>query len=190
MNFRKLIGITILAGSLSISPTVSAQEKKCEGPAQLCQEISELQNQLENQKSLRQAAESKETEEVSKARVEAKKEDDHEKEERMKKVIGLAALMAVVLKLLISSLNSWKGYFTTDKQKAWLKVSLVGVGFITFLLTNIGYGIPWWQALILAGGGPASIAVHEVTKLVPVLRGKKKLAEAEQETSEEPTEGA
>lgn len=184
MNIRKYVSIALFSGIILSGSKGFAQGQKCEGPAQLCQEISELQEQLENQKNLRKAAESKESEEVSKARAEGRRADDHEKEERMKKVIGLAALMAVILKLMVSSLNSWKGYFTTDKQKAWLKVSLIGIGFITFLLTNIGYGIPWWQALILAGGGPASIAVHEVTKLVPVLRGKKKLADAEKESTE------
>lgn len=164
-----------------IGSVASAQHRKCEGPAELCQEISDLQDQLENQKSLRKAVEDKEVVEVSTARREGKRDDDHEKEERMKKVIGLAALMAVVLKLAISSLNAWKGYFNTDKQKAWLKISVVGVGFIVFLLTNIGYGIPWWQALILAGGGPASLTIHEIVKLIPVVTGKKKLVEAEKE---------
>ena len=176
----KLFLSVFLALSLFCLPSF-AQDKKCDGPAQLCQQIADLQAQVQVQKDMKDQAALKEHADLAAAKA----ANDAAEEERMKKVIAAAALMAVVLKLLVSSLKSWKGFFKTDKQKAGLKIALVGLSVAIFLVTNMSYGIPWWQALILAGGGPASIAVHEILKLFEVLSGKKTYEQAEQEEAQE-----
>jgi hypothetical protein len=158
----KLLSGLIVSIIIAFSIPVHAQAK-CEGPAELCTEIQQLRTDISARKSL----------EVKATAEAAAKEQ--QKEGRTQKMIAGAAILAVLLKTLLSGVKSWTGYFTTDKQKAALKLITVGVGLLAFIVTNIGYGIPWWQALILAGGGPASVAVHEFTAMVPVLNGKAKL---------------
>lgn len=139
----------------------------------MCAHIADLQKSLENQKEVAEKAEASKSGAVQE---EAKKKEA-EAGDDAGRMIAFAAMSAVVLKLVISTLTSWKGYFKGDLAKAWLKVALVVFGFLVFVATNLGFGIPWWQALILAGGGPGSILVHEIGKLVPVLRGQKKYHE-------------
>lgn len=172
----------------------SAPAKKCEGPKELCAQVLELQEKLKAQEALSEKKDDKK--DVDKAQIgeleskltaqtalvdqkEAEKKTEVVKSqqkdaENVARMIALAAVLAIALKTLVSVLQSWKGFFTTDKQKAWLKIATLVIGFLAFLLTNIGFGIPWWQAIILAGGGPGAIMVHELTKMIPVLLGKKK----------------
>ena len=164
---RKLTVIYTLLAALIISPmavqVVYAQDQQCEGDPEMCSQVIELKHQLEVQKQL-----------AAKASA-----GEQETGDKTAKMIALAAAMAVILKLLVSLASSWKGYFKTDKQKAALKIGLVVSGFVIFLATNVGMGINWWQSLILAGGGPGSILVHELAKLLPVLQGKKKYNEVD-----------
>jgi cation transport ATPase len=171
-----------------MAPTVAvAQEQKCEGPKELCAQILELKAKLDAQKAEKEKVSAeKDTANAEKDKANAEKdtakaEKDSAKLEAEKKdaenvarMIAFAAILAILLKSLVSALQSWKGFFTTDKQKAWLKIITLVVGFAAFLLSNIGFGIPWWQSIILAGGGPGAIMVHELMKLIPVLLGKKK----------------
>ncbi len=155
-------------------PAPSASTTKCEGPADLCAQIAELQQKVGAQKALADKAAGEKTAEMKAA------EQKHAN--MVAKMVALAATLAVLLKALLSALKSWKSFFTTDKGKAWLKVSTVLIGFLAFLLTNIGFGMPWWQAMIVAGGGPGSILVHELVKLIPVIRGKAPLPEDEKKS--------
>jgi hypothetical protein len=159
-------------------PGRSEAQQKCEGPAELCAQIIELQVKLEEQKmaSVQDGVE-KTVEDQAKERKEA---------EDGAKAVGLAALIAVLLKAVLSALKGWRSFFTTDKGKAWLKVITVLIGFGAFFLTNVGMGIRWWQALIVAGGGPGAILVHEMLKLIPVIAGKKPLPEDERNPDSEP----
>ncbi len=157
---------TIVFVLTSIFTLPAFAQQKCEGPPELCAQVEELNKRLAEQKAVSDKYAGEKTAEV-------KKSDDRNKA-RAQKLIAFAASIAILLKFLISALSSWKPYFKTDKGKAWLKAITVGAGFLTFLLTNVGFGIPWWQALILAGGGPGAIVFHDLTKLIPVIRGQKK----------------
>ncbi len=164
--FKKLaflVLFTLFIGQAS--PQVAyTQDQQCYGDPEMCAQVVELRRQLEAQKA---------------ASTKATIVDEQKTGDQTAKIIGLAAALAVILKLLVSLVSSWKGCFKTDREKAWLKVGLVVTGFVIFLSTNIGLGINWWQSIILAGGGPGSILVHELTKLWPVLMGKKKFEEVD-----------
>ncbi len=177
--FYKLTSLLVLAVFLGFSSPVSAQdaapEQKCEGDPQMCAHIADLQKTLKAQKEIIEKSQTDKTVAVK----EEEKKKDAEAGDEAGKMIAFAATFAVALKLLVSTLSAWKGFFRSDKAKAWLKVSLVVGGFLVFVATNLGFGIPWWQALILAGGGPGSILVHELGKLIPVFRGQKKYEEVD-----------
>lgn len=180
-----LVALLTLSSGPALAQTI-APVQRCEGPADLCQKVSELQSAIEAQKKAAAVEKAKEQGDIAKAKAEEKAKDDQEKAERMAKLVAGAAVMAVALRTLLLSLQSWKSFFTTDKGKAWLKVITLCVGFVAFILTNIGFGIPWWQALVIAGGGPGAILVHELMKLIPVLKGTKKYAEVEPQDSDPP----
>jgi hypothetical protein len=152
-----------------VTPSLAAPEVKgCEGPAEICAQVRDL-----NQKIVElQASKSKDLDAKASAVVAA---EDQKNSDRMQKVIAAAGVISVVLKMLLSGLASWKDFFTTDKGKAWLKLITVGVGLLTFVATNVGMGIPVWQALILAGGGPGAMAIHSLHQMIPVILGKGKL---------------
>jgi len=137
---------------------------KCEGPPELCAQILELRGKLDAQKAL--------TEKDQGEKTAAVKAAEQSQTDKLAKAMAAAASIAVMLKLLLSGLKSWKSYFKTDKGKAWLKITTLGTGFVAFLLTNFGMGLSWWQALIVAGGGPGAILVHELSRLIPVVEGK------------------
>ena len=143
-----------LVFALFVPSPAHGQTTQCEGPPELCEQIKSLQTQLHDSK--------KET-------LSEKKEDA----DRTEKLIAYAALMAVVLKISMSFLKSYSEFFKTDKGKARIRLASILVGLSAFLLSNIGFGMPIWQAIILAGGGPGAIAIHEIMKLIPVLRGEK-----------------
>lgn len=171
---KKFASLAALAAFLwaLFAPVVSlAQEaRKCEGPEELCAQVLDLRAKLDQQKALTDKKDEEKSVEKSVAVKETKKQEEH----KTAVSIAIAASMAVILKLIVSMLQSWKGYFTTDKQKAGLKIGILVVGFAAFLLTNRGLGMDWWQAVIIAGGGPGAMLVHDLQKLIPVLFGKKK----------------
>lgn len=165
---RKFVFLLCLIFTVGLARTAQAQDQKCMGDPQQCLQIMQLQQDLAAQKAL-----------TARTRTDTVQATAQQTSDRAAKLIALSATLAVVLKILISVLSSWQGYFTTDKGKAGLKIGLVSAGFFVFLFTNFGFGIPWWQSVILALGGPGSIMVHELTKLIPVLRGQKKLADVD-----------
>lgn len=171
---KKLVILLFAVLAITVaSPSFAQQE--CEGPPELCAQIIELKSAVGAQKEL-----SKKQSEDSTAATEAA---EKKRSEDMARMVGFAATIAILLKALLSALSGWKSYFKTDKGRAWLKIITVVVGFAAFIATNIGFGIPWWQALIVAGGGPGSILVHELMKLIPVIRGKAPLPADERDSS-------
>lgn len=88
------------------------------------------------------------------------------------KMAAIAAAIAVFLRSVLSFLKSIEKIPDTPKGKAWMKLSTLLVGFLIFVASNLGVGMPWWQALILAGGGPGSILVNELAKAWPILFGR------------------
>jgi hypothetical protein len=155
------ITATLTAFILCLALPAIAEDSKCNGPPTLCAQILELQSKLtlqniEHQKAIRAEAQASENRTVSNAG----------------KMAAGAAIFAVILKLLLSGISNWRDYFNTDKGKAWVRLITLIVGFLAFIATNIGLKMPWWQALILALGGPGAILVHEITKIIPALQGK------------------
>jgi hypothetical protein len=143
----------------------------CEGPKELCDQVLDLQAKLNEQKAVAdRAAGAAATEKTALQLAAERKHRD-----RTMKLVAAAAVIATVLKSLISALRAWKGYFKTSKSRAQMRLITLTTGFVAFILTNIGFGIPWWQALIVASGGPGAILVHELTKLKPALQGKAEL---------------
>jgi hypothetical protein len=154
--------VMFLAACLLTPSAASAQDQKCDGPADLCAQITDLQQKLSAQKG-----------DENKVVAEEVKAADNKSAEK-------AAKLAVILKLILSVLGNWKSYFKTDKGKAWVKVITLVVGFVAFVATNIGFGIVWWQSLIVAFGGPGAILVHELAKVWPALTGKGALSPDEE----------
>lgn len=174
LTFCSIIFIfTFSFAALPAEPTSVPAVQKCEGPVELCSQIVDLKKKLADQKSLSDQKALEKSDEV--------KKKEKESSERTMKVIAAASMIAVALKILLSLLKSWKGYFTTDKGKAWLRVSTLIIGLLAFILTNIGFGMTWVESLILAGGGPGAILVHELQKLIPVLRGKEKMPPSDED---------
>lgn len=174
---KKIVVLVLtIAMFLLAFPTIAQQPPppKCEGPADMCAQIQELKTALEKQKAVSDAQDQVKDTKVA-AEVAAA---DQAKEAKIAKLIAAAGVMAIMLKILLSMLKSWKDYFTSDKGKAWLKIISLLVGCIAFIISNIGFGIPWWQALMLASGGPGAILVHELIKLFPVIEGKAKYTES------------
>lgn len=179
MKYLVSLTIAFLLAAFTVEPSARAQEdaaaQQCDGPEELCDQLQELRDAITKRDAAIDAARGEVDEKVR----EAEAKEDAEKEERMKKVIGTAAVLAVALRMLLSMLASWKDYFKTDQGKAWLKLVTIVVGLLAFVAGNMGFGLPWWQALILAGGGPASMAVHSVIRLIPALKGKAKYKDPE-----------
>lgn len=172
---RKLILAASAAAVFLIAlPAASLPEYEgCEGPIELCDEVMELREQIQK---LEELDEAKEAESVQKLE-DAKAVEKREAEGKAARSIAIAAVIAIVLRQILQSLKGWNGFFTTDKAKGWIKVITITIGLAAFVAANIGMGIPWWQAAILAGGGPGAMAVDGIIKMVPVLLGKKKYEE-------------
>jgi hypothetical protein len=162
MKIRILLtAVVMMLAVVVVTPTLA--QSKCEGPADLCAQILELQKAVGAQKAVSMKATSD-----SVAAEQAKSE-------KMARLIAMAASLAVALKLLVSMLKSWTSWLENDKQKAMMKAALLLLGFGSFVAGNIGLGLPWWQALVVAGGPPGAILIHELSSLLLVFKGKKKL---------------
>lgn len=174
-----VLALMLLAASLLSLPSSAQEAQGCDGPPELCQQLQELSVKLAAAKAAKAATEAKVEQKVDREVAVEVAKDDQKKEERMAKLIAFAATLAVGLKVLLSVLEQWKGYFTTIRGKAIMKLVTITVGFVAFLATNIGLGIPWWQSLILAGGGPGALLVHDLAEIIPALNGKKQAREDE-----------
>jgi len=88
-------------------------------------------------------------------------------DDRMAKLMALAAFLAGLFKLLLSGVKVLSKYLpvlATKKGKAYLKYSTVALGALVGLAANVAYGVSIPEAFMLAGSGPLSIAIHEYTK--------------------------
>ena len=170
MSRFPIIMTVVLATFLAFP--ASAQQK-CEGPAELCAQIAQLQADLNIHKGQEQ-------------KIATLQADKQTQDDRTVKFVGIMGTLAVVLKIFLSLLTTWKDtLFNGDKGKATIRIAILVVTLAVFLTTNMGFGIPWWQAMILAAGGPLSMVIHEMMKLIPVIRGKAKLP-PDQEPSKDP----
>lgn len=154
-----------------------AQEKSCEGPADLCAQIDELQQSLAQERANKE----QKVEQLEQAK------DKTVDDDKAIGLIGSAMAIAVGLKLFISALKSWGGLFKTDRGKAVIRLLTLLAGLAAGVFTNLALKMPWWQAVIVAGGGPAAIVVHEIAGLIPALRGKGKLPPEKPEPGSEAT---
>ncbi len=164
--------LTFLLASFFLVPAFAAPTG-CDGPPELCQQVKDLTAKLQAEQAAKAAVIKDEGKKVAVAVI----KDDQRKADRTAKLIAMAGTLAVGLKVLLSVLDNWKGYFTSIKGKAVLKLITVAVGFLAFMATNIGFGLPVWQALILAGGGPGALLVHDIMDIIPALNGKKQQKE-------------
>jgi hypothetical protein len=173
----------VLVSAFLVSPAFA--EKKCEGPPELCEQIIQLRENLEKQKAINAETElSKIKDEEKLAQI---KEKQKQKEDKTIKFIGVMSTIAVALKILLGFLTRWKdSLFQSDKGKATIRIVILLFTILIFLTTNMGFGISWWESLILAAGGPLSMSLHEMLKLVPVVRGNKKLSEIENQEPDQP----
>lgn len=143
-------------------PSEAPQSSQCVGPAELCAQVVELKSKLANQQQ--------QTSQIAVSH-------DKQASDRAAKAMAAAAMMAVIIKLIISALRAWGGYLKGDRGQAIIKIALGFLGVFVLGLTNYGFGMVWWQALIIAGGAPGAIVVHEIVALWPVIIGKEKLKE-------------
>jgi len=104
------------------------------------------------------------------------------------RAVAIAGAISVALKMLLNMIKKWKVFAKTDKQKIIIKMITLGVGVLALITTNVGMGLPLWQSLIIAGGGPGAMAFHDIYELMLVLLGKKKYSEVKKEL-ETPDDG-
>ena len=154
---KRFLAATLILVSIVVGSVSAIAETKCDGPPDLCAQVTELQEKLQAEKD---------------ASAQKSNNDTNDTDSKMAEAMASAAVLATILKTLMSYLRNYKGYFTTDKGKAGIRISLVLVGLAAFAATNVGFGMTWWQAIIVAGGGPGAIALHELMKLIPVILGK------------------
>jgi hypothetical protein len=165
------LAVILLVLTINIKGVIAQDTSKCEGPPEICAQIQELQGKL------KAVEESKKGQE--KAISEMKTQEEEKNSNNMIQAMAMAAALASGLKLLLSSLKKWRGYFKTGKQKAILQIVTIAVGVAAFFATNVGLGMPFWMSLIVAGGGPGAMVLHDLQDLVMVLIGKKKFEEVE-----------
>jgi len=89
------------------------------------------------------------------------------------KLIALMSLLAVVFKFLISFLKFSSVWFKSNKGKNIIKIITLLLGVGTFFVSNMALGVSWWDSFVLALSGPMSMAIHEITKILPSIRDKK-----------------
>jgi hypothetical protein len=88
-------------------------------------------------------------------------------ESRTAKLMVVASFLAALIKLLLSLVKvlaknvSW---FAGKEGKRIVKYSTLGLGALTGLVANLGFGLPLVESLLVALSGPLSVAIHEYTK--------------------------
>jgi hypothetical protein len=92
------------------------------------------------------------------------------KGDRTAMFIAISALLAAVFKVLLDLLKLTGA--AIFKNKTFLKVAPLVLGFIVFLCTAFAAGQEWYNALIMAFAGPGAIMITEISKLIPGI-GKK-----------------
>lgn len=92
-------------------------------------------------------------------------------EDKTARALAVCGLIAIILKIVLSVFKLIPA--AIFKNKIFLKIFPLGVGLAVFLLSSFAAGETWYNALIMAAGGPGAILFHEVWKLVPVAQDKK-----------------
>lgn len=85
--------------------------------------------------------------------------------------MAVCVLIGIILKILLSLLKLTGA--AIFKNKTFLKVAPLVIGLLIFLVSHFAAGTTWYDALILAAGGPGAILFHEVWKLLPVAQDSK-----------------
>jgi len=77
--------------------------------------------------------------------------------------LAISGLIAAILKLLLWAARTW---FRKLFEKGFvLRIICVVVGFAVYLLSDFAAGVEWYNALILALGGPGAILITELQKI-------------------------
>jgi hypothetical protein len=85
-------------------------------------------------------------------------------------MLAWAALLAGVLKVLLSVMGRlW------PKPKKWTAWVAMALAVPIALLSHFAAGHSWLESLIVAGGGPGAVIVHELMKLIPARPSAKVL---------------
>jgi len=92
-------------------------------------------------------------------------------EDKTVRAMAVCGLIAIILKIVLSVFKLIPA--AIFKNKIFLKIFPLGVGLAVFLLTSFAAGEEWYNALLMAAGGPGAILFHEIWKLVPVAQDKK-----------------
>lgn len=163
-----MIHLILFASVLVASPAAALE---CDGSPDLCQELVALRDRV---KSAEFKANDLQHEKDLILNDSAAKVDRaiQESGSNTAKMAAMAGAIAVFLRSVLSLLQSVEKIPNTPRGKAFMKLSTLVVGLLIFVASNLGAGIPWWQALILAGGGPGAILINELAKTWPVLLNK------------------
>ena len=84
-------------------------------------------------------------------------------------LIAIAGLLATAFRFLLALLKTFSGVF---KNKITPKVAALVLGLLVYVASVLVAGVPWYEAVILAGSGPGAILVNELLKMIPQLRKK------------------
>ena len=85
--------------------------------------------------------------------------------------MAISAIIATVLKILLSLLKLTGA--SIFKNKYFLKIAPLALGFLIYLFADFAAGVTWYDAIIVAAGGPGAILFNELWKLLPVLQDAK-----------------
>jgi len=83
------------------------------------------------------------------------------------KLMIIAAFLAGLFKLLLSGIKLIKAqtkWFEKKKAKRILKYSTLGLGALAGLASNIVFGLPIMDCIVIFMSGPVAVAIHEYTK--------------------------
>ena len=84
------------------------------------------------------------------------------------KHFAIAALVAVVLRLLMQGLEKILGWDRLEaKRKRWIPLILLGLGALTAVATRYGAGESWPMALLYGATGPGAVFANEAMNLWP-----------------------
>lgn len=136
--------------------TVSGTAESMPGPAEIAKDAKE---------ALTTAVEVvKQTKEYATGKVDAANSTE--------KALVILGIVTLVLKLLLSLLKVATPFLKGPKAGLIIRLSTVGVGVLVFLFSNLTLGMPWWDALIAAIGGPGALFFHEISKVFPWFQTK------------------
>ena len=90
-------------------------------------------------------------------------------ESQTAKALAIMALIATVLKLLLDGLRRYGQVLLGKKE---VRIACLVAGAVIFLLSYLATGTEWFNAVLLALGGPGAILVTELTKLAKTTEEK------------------